>query len=382
MPNRGTSISCLTMSVVAALGLALAVCDNAAADLNEGLVGYWSFDEGEGGTAYDYSGNGHDGTIYGTAWTGGVSGSALYYDGLNAYVVVPDSASIEITPDISISLWVTVGSFVSEEHPCLVTRYNAGDQDRVWRMWIHGGTGQVGFYADDNGDDCTPSYTIYSNASLSTDTWYHITATKSGTSGSIFIDGALDAQENDCPATIDVTEDEPIRMGRRNDGATIHYFDGIIDEVRIYDRALSHDEILDLYWSTTHPDPQDDTTDGDKSDVSGTSSDPVNTATGSFFHQETDLSIPSRGSPLVFTRFYNSKAAASAAKAGKSGQASAKSKQAPPKRKTATSQPASTKDRERPSADAKKHGESSAGKAQEQAAGSSKPQPQAKEKTK
>jgi len=107
-----------------------------------------------------------------------------------------------------------------------------------------------------------------------------------------------------------------------------------------------------------YPDPPDDTTDGDQSDVSGTSNDPVNTATGNFFYQETDLTIPSRGSPLIFTRYYNSKAAAPAAKAGKSGQAFAKSKQAPPGRKTATSQPTSEKKGDCTSVGAKKHDES------------------------
>ncbi|MCK4342408.1 MAG: hypothetical protein KAY37_11875 [Phycisphaerae bacterium] len=114
---------------------------------------------------------------------------------------------------------------------------------------------------------------------------------------------------------------------------------------------------------------------GDQSDVSGTSDDPVNTATGSFFHQETDLSIPSRGSPLTFTRFYNSKAAAPRRKAGKS-------KQAPPKRKAPTPQPTSTTNGERSSIAAKKHGESPAGKDQEQAANKSQEKPKTKETSK
>jgi hypothetical protein len=66
-----------------------------------------------------------------------------------------------------------------------------------------------------------------------------------------------------------------------------------------------------------NPDPQDPYSQGDQSDVSGTSNDPVNTATGSFFHQQTDLSITGRGSPLIFKRYYNSKAAVR--KSSKSG---------------------------------------------------------------
>ncbi|MCK4342407.1 MAG: SUMF1/EgtB/PvdO family nonheme iron enzyme [Phycisphaerae bacterium] len=122
-----------------------------------------------------------------------------------------------------------------------------------------------------------------------------------------------------------------------------------------------------------YPDPQADTTEGDQSNISGTSADPVNTATGSFFHQETDLSIPSRGSPLIFTRFYNSKAAASGRKVATSGQTAAAG------RKTATSQPASEKHGERSSIDAKKHEKATVGKTQSQTASSLQPRTKAKE---
>jgi len=132
--------------------------------------------------------------------------------------------------------------------------------------------------------------------------------------------------------------------------------------------------VTNLLWED-NPNPEDDTTEGDQSDVSGTSSDPVNTGTGSFFHQETDLSIPSRGSPLTFTRFYNSKAAAPGRKTAKSGSA-------PPKRKTPTSQPASTQDGEQARIDAEKHDKSVAVKDQKQTAGASQARPKAEEEDK
>ncbi|MCK4343215.1 MAG: hypothetical protein KAY37_15995, partial [Phycisphaerae bacterium] len=97
-------------------------------------------------------------------------------------------------------------------------------------------------------------------------------------------------------------------------------------------------------------------------------------ATGSFFHQETDLSIPSRGSPLIFTRYYNSKAAAPGRKAAKSNRTSETGS------KTATPQPASTKQGKPSSADAKKHDEPPPGKDQGQAAGSSQPRPKTEDR--
>ena len=71
------------------------------ANLNDDLVGYWSFDEGSGGTAYDYSGNNNHGTIYGATWTTGISGGALYFVEENDYVSISPLLTTESTGTIS-----------------------------------------------------------------------------------------------------------------------------------------------------------------------------------------------------------------------------------------------------------------------------------------
>jgi len=78
------------------------------------LVAYWSFDEGSGGVAHDNSGNGNDGTIYGAAWTSGVSGSALSFDGRNDYVMIPSSASLDIRGSITLEAWVKYNDILSQ----------------------------------------------------------------------------------------------------------------------------------------------------------------------------------------------------------------------------------------------------------------------------
>ena len=66
-------------------------------NLQNGLVGYWRFDEGSGSIAYDYSGNGNNGTlINGPTWVDGILGKALEFDGVNDYVNIPDSSSLDI----------------------------------------------------------------------------------------------------------------------------------------------------------------------------------------------------------------------------------------------------------------------------------------------
>ena len=295
-----------------ALACLLAGASSAAADLNGGLVGYWSFDEGEGDTAYDYSGNWNDGSVDGASWTGGISDSALYFDGEDT-VDVPDDESLDLTNTITVCAWVQI--------PGELSHY--GDVvNKEQYSTAQGGT-QLGYLLRIRTNE-TPLFVVANKtqgvgsagAALSSivmqpDVFYHIVGTYDGERVRVYVNTVL-AGENLYSGGIGTNNKILTFGGLRG----VPNFTGTIDEIRIYDRALGHDEILDLYWSTNHPDPPEDTTDGDQVEISGTSNDPVNTATGSFFHQETDLSIPSRGSPLTFTRYYNSKAAAPGRRTG------------------------------------------------------------------
>lgn len=71
-----------------------------------GISGMWHFDEGSGSIAHDSSGNGNNGTIYDATWTSGISGSALSFDGIDDYVEIPDSDSLDITGAITVEAWM------------------------------------------------------------------------------------------------------------------------------------------------------------------------------------------------------------------------------------------------------------------------------------
>jgi len=341
------------------LACVLAGASGAVADLNDGLVGYWSFDEGEGDTAHDYSGYDNHGTIFNATWVNGISGSALEFDGVDNRVEVPDAPVLN-PGSVTVGLWFK-GRVIPGD-------WNYAYLLSKWQWHPHpDGSGYRIHVADVEGQQIIRCMiglhdgTYYATSWLpyQEDAWQHVAGAYDSVTGTIalYLNGELKLT-----ATIPA-QGIPSTSGPLTIDAFL-YFQGRIDEVRVYSRVLSHDEVLDLYWSTTHPDPQEDTTEGEQGEVSGTSSDPVNTATGSFFHQETDLTIPSRGLPLTFTRYYNSKSAGSAAK-------SAKSKQMPPGRKTATSQPAGTKQGKRSRVDAKNPDESPGDEDQKQAAGSS-----------
>ena len=401
MRHASTYIDRSPQVFLIALACFLASANGAVADLNDGLVGYWSFDEGEGSTAYDYSGHGNHGTIYGAQWVTGVAGTALSFDGSDDYVDVPN---IDRPTGFSVAIWARLDEWKDTwwgVGPTFINKYRESQQhtalweDTLFFMGqsaIASGSGptidgykkpairwQIG-----NGTDVIVVHVNAVDKGVELHEWHHYALTYSPIGALIaYLDGEQIGDETASLTGGD--EDAAVVMGKwsspKHELFLPSQLNGLLDEARIYHRALTTAEIADLYWSV-RPDPEDDTTEGDQSDVSGTSKDPVNTATGSFFHQETDLSIPSRGLPLTFTRFYNSKSAAPGRKVAKSGQTAAKSKQAPPKHKTATSQPASTNDGKRPSVDAKKRDESPADKDQVQAAGSSQARPKTKEKSK
>ena len=211
-------------------------------DLNDGLVGYWSFDEGSGNIAYDYSGNGNDGTIYGGAqWVLGISGYGIMFDDIDDYIVVPDSNSLDISEDISISVWINLES-ISGLHPILSKGPTSGD----YGYYMGGGS----YYPP-----CQTSFQLYPSGggtgfwldsieTLSVENWYHLVVTREGTSAKIYINGEID-NTGSCFSSSIQTTDHPLDIGAH------HYygdlFHGIIDEVRIYDRVLNDDEIEYLY---------------------------------------------------------------------------------------------------------------------------------------
>jgi hypothetical protein len=196
--------------------LMLSTAGNVSAD----LVGYWKFDEGSGNKAYDSSGYGNDGTIYGIPhWVAGRVDTALYFDGYTSSVEIPNSESLSMTEQITIEAWTNMrtgssggGSIVSKSNFLDVT-YSLQEVNGGEIIWSAGG----GCYSE----------------SPPAGEWHHITATYDGSISRCYVDGVLrdegelarTIRENELPVTIGVS------------------FDGMIDEVKIYDHALSGDDV-------------------------------------------------------------------------------------------------------------------------------------------
>ena len=96
----------------------------ASASFTSNLVAYWKFDEGTGTTTADSSGNGNTGTLTnGPLWTAGRIGNALYFDGIDDNVTVPDSNSLDLSNSFTLSAWVNPASTFTDFRSILVKNY-------------------------------------------------------------------------------------------------------------------------------------------------------------------------------------------------------------------------------------------------------------------
>jgi hypothetical protein len=201
-----------------------------------GLVGWWSFNEGSGTVVSDSSGNGNAGAINGATWVDGKYGKALSFDG-NNYVSTSNWARpINFTCSCWIKPTSTSGNAVQilgwsnsdmSITPFILSRYN----NVIF----------VGFQSSAN------DYRFYKTTFgvLNDGVWCHVTVTYTGNSlPSIYINGVLASISPLWVAGVDTvpTSSLPFAIGRAGVYAS-RYFDGIIDEVRIYNFVLSQAEI-------------------------------------------------------------------------------------------------------------------------------------------
>ena len=213
---------------------------------NLGLVGYWSFEDGSGSVATDFSGNGNSGTLTSMEaadWIGGRVGSALDLDGSAEYVDIPDNSSLTVgQPDFTFSAWLRPGDVsgcgLATSPGCIVFNKEnsyewaiAGDNTIAWAI-----------------DNSNPGWAWRSSRlTAPSNVWTHFVITYDGSNLVTYKNGG--ASSDSQVATGSVTENNlGLRIGARGaPGGGSSLFPGTIDEVRIYNRVLSATEILSLY---------------------------------------------------------------------------------------------------------------------------------------
>jgi hypothetical protein len=209
-------------------------------DLQNGLVGHWTFDGADTLTSItDRSGQGNHGRLeFGTEGntstssmqTRGRIGQALNFDGIDDYIDIDDTPSLQIADTLTVSAWVKQTGFSGSFSPF------SYQQTGQWGLF----NSSIGWWAMYVNATRTPAVYGYNDAE-----WKHLVGTYDRFEGTIrfYINGVLTGER---------AESDPIGIGGniyigRVLSGSFRYFPGVIDDIRIYNRALSAEEITALY---------------------------------------------------------------------------------------------------------------------------------------
>jgi hypothetical protein len=197
-----------------------------------GLVGWWPLDEGIGTVAGDISGNGNTGTIYGATSVSGKFGSALSFNGVNNFVNVPDSDTLNFgtTTNFTITCWLNVAQSGVYQY-FLAKDYGSPGS---WELFIDS-TNVLRFGSSDGGAS------LVGTTNVADANWHFVSVvcTRNG-QAQLYVDGKTDGFPRNMVGG-SVSSNAPLRMG--SNGGGNGWFKGLIDEVRIYSRALTPAEI-------------------------------------------------------------------------------------------------------------------------------------------
>ena len=244
------SYSLLVLVTLACIGLSTSGQDTSF--LTNGLVAYWSFDEGQGTTAHDSSGYGNNGVIHsGAYWAEGKIGSSLlFFPTPDSFVQVPSSASLNVSTGLTIAAWVNLEFYADE---VIVGKFNEYTLEPSYLL-------KAIPSIELSKSNLDPRYTAPDLLQLvlwgqgpAPGTWTHIAATFDSVTrlGRLYMDGLVvgEGQSSDgrilsCTADLLIGAVFGGNPDRHNVGENLV---GLIDEVRIYSRGLSEAEVQMLY---------------------------------------------------------------------------------------------------------------------------------------
>ena len=224
-------------------------------DRDSSLIACWKLDETSGAVAHDSSGNGNDGSIMGNpTWATGKVKGALDLDGTGVYVDCGNSPVFTFQDAITVATWVNIRA-ISGAWMCAVAK-----GENAWRVSVNNTSQSFHF-----------GITYYTNANYSANgtiqvglnEWHHVTGTFDGTDIKLYVDGVADTTTSTTSGM--GTSTTSLLIGE-NPEARGRYWNGLIDDVRVYHKALSASDIgviMSGVWDpiAENPSPADKATD-------------------------------------------------------------------------------------------------------------------------
>jgi len=233
-------------------GYAMSIFGSTEDTLSSGLVGYWNFDDGTGSDSLsDSSVYNNIGTLTNmdsaTDWVSGKVGGALSFDGTDDYVSFNSDSGLDIVGSVSISAWFKKS--ISGGDMKLVSKQKAGGGGGGYKLSIFADT--VEFEIRDEDDVSYLNRGAPGAITINKDQWYHVVGIYSDAGDYIktYVNGTLD--RNVSVDGVLSQSDGLLRIGKERQPNPWGYFNGEIDEVRIYNRVLSEQEISMLYQLTS-----------------------------------------------------------------------------------------------------------------------------------
>ncbi len=229
------------------VGLGLAVNGYSQSFLTNGLIAYYPFN----GNANDESGNGNNGTIYGATLTSdrfGTQGKAMAFNGTNQYIQAPHQAYLSFaTGDFTIGFWVVLNDLYNPQY--FMGKDPGQGPNNKWELFLGSGNppgtaSGIGFMAATlSGGPVGSWYCAPTDVKPVPGTWHQLLFTKSATNYAVHLDGVA-VSRGEGPPNLSSNNTSPLTIGWAEGPA---FFNGELDDIRIYNRALSDSEVLQLY---------------------------------------------------------------------------------------------------------------------------------------
>ncbi len=230
-----------------------------SSSIGNGLVAYYKFDESIGTIANDSAMSNTGSLINGPTWTSGKVGSgAIQFDGTNDYVRVGDVGAVDGLQQMTVTYWINPATLKLRAYH--VTKANAAAAAFGWAVHATDDTNDIRFQTRDISGAVVDAYTT--GSFLSANAWTHVAIVFDGTQSTnslkakIYINGSERTANytGNFPAFLPDTSFNLVVGWEHNTAAGLS-FNGLIDDVRIYDRALSSSEISEVYSYTESSSP-------------------------------------------------------------------------------------------------------------------------------
>ena len=219
----------IIMTGIAVFVFMISTLSIAVGQAEQNLVAYWPLDDGEDDVR-DASGHGHDGVLQGDAqWVLGKYGQALDFGSGGGYVIVPDDDELDLSTAVTYMGWFNLNDPISGQRRLM------SKNDSIFLLFDFGNAESLDFLVKPN-NDFAESTTFFELGE-----WYHFAGTYDGSSLRMYINGEMEGEAGGVPSI--TTSDLELWIGADDYTLPTTTFPGILDDIRIYSRDLTQEEI-------------------------------------------------------------------------------------------------------------------------------------------